>query len=105
MTRAAEAAQTINDAIDQFVQLLPPGTAQGDVPGSRAKPEIWTEPDEFIGAVRALKSANISLMESARAGNIDEFKQRFEAVEQACVGCHEFRPSRGGKFRYESFWM
>ena len=105
LAKAAEAAQTINDAIDQFVQLLPPGTAHGDVFASRAKPEIWTEPDEFNGAVSALKSANKSLMESARSGNIDEFKQRFEAVAQACVGCHELRPSRGGKFRYEASSM
>lgn len=100
LANAAQAAETINDAIDKFVQLLPPGTAQGDVPGSRAKPEIWTEPDEFSVAVNALKASTTSLLETARAGNIDAFKLQFDAMAQACTGCHDLWPSKGGKFRH-----
>ena len=100
LVKAVEGAETINEAIEMFVDLLPAGTAQGEVPGSRAKPDIWTQPGEFNDAVQALMDANTSIIESARSGNLDEFKQRFDAVARACVACHEFRPSQGGKFRY-----
>ena len=97
---AAEGAQTINDALGKFLLLLPNGTAQGEVPGSRAKPEIWTEVEEFNGAAKTLMEANRELIESAQSGDLDAFRQRFEAVAQACIGCHDFKPSEGGKYRY-----
>ena len=99
LAKAGEASQTINDAIEKFVQLLPPGTAQGDVPGSRAKPEIWTEPDAFSAAVTNLKTAASNLTKAAREGNLDAFNLQFDAMAQACIGCHNFKPSKGGKFR------
>lgn len=101
LAKAAEGAATINESIGKFLQLLPPGTAGGEVPGTRAKPEIWTQHDEFLATAEALRNANLAIIEAANAGDMDEFKARFETVTAACTGCHGLRPSSGGPFRYQ----
>ncbi|HEX9769819.1 MAG TPA: cytochrome c [Kiloniellales bacterium] len=101
LAAAADAAQTMNDTIDAFAELLLPGTAQGEVPGSRAKPEVWTEAAEFGLAAETFKAATAGLSDTAKSGDLDAFKVQFEVMAQACTGCHDFRPSRGGRFRHE----
>jgi cytochrome c556 len=99
LAAAAAASQSIASALDRFSALLLPGTAKGEVPGTRATAEVWTEPDEFAAASNALKSAAAALTEAASSADIELFKSRFGAFESACVGCHDFKPSGGGKFR------
>jgi cytochrome c556 len=100
LAAAAVAAQTMNHALGAFLEMLPPGTAKGEVPGSRARPEIWTESAEFNVAADALKAAATSLADIARSGDINAFKAQFAVVEKACIGCHDFKPSGGGRFRF-----
>ena len=100
LAAGAKAARTISDAISKFVTLLPAGTAKGEVPSSRAKPEIWSQPAEFRAAADALNTAAINLVDAAKAGDVAAFKARFDAFAQACGGCHGLKPSSGGRFRY-----
>lgn len=100
LAAAPEAARTIEDGFTGFLALLPEGTAGGEVPGSRARPEIWTDPTRFNAAVAGLQSAIPRLVEVAASGDIDDFKVEFEAFNNACFACHDFKPSGGGAFRF-----
>ena len=96
----AESAGQISSALDRFQAMFPPGTARGETVGTRARPEIWSAPDDFNGAVKALKDALVELEAVASDGDIDGYKTKFTEVTTACVACHDFRPSSGGRFRF-----
>jgi cytochrome c556 len=100
LVAAADAARSIDEKFVRFLALLPEGTAGGEVPGSRARPEIWTEPSKFSAAVEGLHSATARLVVAASSGDIDTFKVEFEAFNGACFACHDFKPSSGGVFRF-----
>ena len=97
---AAAAARTVEQAISASVELFIEGTAMGEVPGSRAKPEVWSKAAEFEAAADELLLTVSNLEAAAEAGDLEAFKQDFDAFAAACVACHEFKPSGGGKFRF-----
>ena len=97
---AAEAAAAVPERLDAFVSLLVPGTARGEAPGSRAKPEIWTEPEDVAAAVADLKTRAADLASAAHSGDGDAYNAAFDAYAQACTACHGLRPSSGGRFRF-----
>ena len=99
LASAADNARTISEKMGMFVELLLPDTAAGQVSNSRAKPEIWTEPEEFAAAVDALVSATTLLSKTALGGDIAAFNEQFDVVATACGGCHGLRPSSEGPFR------
>jgi cytochrome c556 len=96
---AEEASKAIVGALGRFSELLLPGTANGEVPGSRAKPEVWSKPAEFAAALNTLRAAAEALSDAASSGDVVSFKTQFDAFASACVGCHGFKPSDGGRFR------
>lgn len=100
LSEAAVAARLMNDGIVEASKLFPEGTAKGEVEGSRAKPEIWTERAEFDAAANALIEASAKLVVAANAGDVDAFKALFPMVGQTCAGCHEGSGKDGGKFRF-----
>lgn len=99
LAAAAVASRSIEDALGRFAVLLLPGTAKGEVPGSRATPDIWTEPADFAATLNAFQTAAAGLSDAASSGDIALFKARFDAFAGACLGCHELKPSGGGRFR------
>lgn len=102
LASAAKSARTIAKEAGKIGPLFPAGTAKGEVPQTRAKPDIWKRPAEFRSAINALKEAATTLQAAAEAGDMAAFKSQFEAFTAACTGCHVFRPSGGGKFRFQS---
>ena len=102
LVKAGAAAQMIRDTMVKLSKLFPAGTAMGEVEGtwSRAKPDIWKKPTEFEAAVNELISASTKLADISNSGDLEEFKAQFQVFEKACLGCHEFKPSGGGKFRF-----
>jgi cytochrome c556 len=100
LAAAVDAIKTIDENFARFLELLPEGTAGGQVPGSRAKPEIWTEPSEFSAVAERLRSATSRLSEVASTGDIDAFKLEFATFQPACFGCHDLKGSSGGQFRF-----
>jgi cytochrome c556 len=99
LVAAAEAAQSIKEGMNASMSMFPSGTAKGEVPVSRAKPEIWSESADFKAAADELISASETLTDIAKSGEVEAFKIQFQRLEKACVGCHGFKPSSGGKFR------
>ena len=99
LASAADHARSINEKIGMFVELLAPETATGQIPNSRAKPEIWAEPKEFSVAVEALRTTSAVLLETANIGDLEAFAEQFDAFTEACLGCHDLKPSSAGRFR------
>jgi cytochrome c556 len=97
---AADAARSMPAMIDVFLSLLVPGTARGEAAGSRAKPEIWTEADGVANAAQTFKDEAQALAAAADAGDPGAYAVAFERFTEACTGCHGFRPSSGGQFRF-----
>jgi cytochrome c556 len=85
LATAARASQSIADALRPFSALLLPGTAEGEVPGSRATPEFWSEPAEFASATNALEAAAVALSDAASSGDVELFKARFDTFASACT--------------------
>ena len=96
----AESVGQISSALDRFQAMFPPGTARGETAGSRARPEIWSAPDDFKGAIKALNDSLVELEAVASDGDSARYRMVFTEVTTACVACHDFRPSGGGKFRF-----
>ncbi len=96
---AAEAA-AVPERLDTFVSLLVPGTARGEAPGARAKPEIWEQPEAVAAAVEELKARAVDLAAAATGGDPVAYGTAFDAFAEACTACHGLRPSSGGPFRF-----
>jgi cytochrome c556 len=80
----------------------PTGSGREAAPGTRAKPEVWSQRAEFVAAANKLADETAKLGELARAGNLDAVKAQVGAVGQACGGCHDGPPKSGGQFRFEA---
>ena len=64
-----------------------PGTESGG--DTRAKPEIWTEPDKFRAAAGKMQDEMVKLNTAAKAGNLDALKAAAGEVGKACKACHD----------------
>ena len=99
-TAAEDAAREMSERIELFLLLMRPGTARGEAPGSRAKPEVWSQPETFAATAQAFRDSAIALAETAAGQDAEAYKEKFKALTGACTGCHGFRPSSGGPFRF-----
>ena len=97
---AATAAGEMPAILDQFLGLMVQGSERGKAPGSRAKPEVWSDPEGFAAAAGALREAALTVAEVAKGGSGDDFAPAFDVLSAACTGCHGLRPSSGGPFRF-----
>ena len=80
-----------NAEIATFLSKLPyagfgEGTDKGD---TRAKPEIWAEPDRFRAAASKMQDEMVKLNTAAKAGNLDALKVAVGEVGKACKACHD----------------
>ena len=97
---AGEAAHVMSAIMAEFLPLMKPGTAHSQAPGSRAKPEVWTEPEAFAAAANDFQSQADALAEVAESGNPEVYADAFDTFAAACTACHGLRPSSDGRFRY-----
>jgi len=83
---ATRAATVIATLAPVFATAFPAGTDQGD---TRARPEIWSQPDKFKMAMdRYIADAN-KMVEAAKSGNADSFKAQFGMLNKTCDSCHD----------------
>ena len=83
--KAAAAAHEIEKTSTKIPDLFPEGT--GGHP-SEAKPEVWTQWDEFTADAEALTKAATAL-KVALEGEAPEWKAKFKGVIDACKTCHK----------------
>lgn len=62
------------------------GSDKGD---TKAKPEIWAEPEKFRAAASKMQDEMVKLNAAAKTGSVDNLKAAFGPTGQACKGCHD----------------
>lgn len=62
------------------------GTATGD---TKAKPEIWSEPDKFKAGATKMQDEVAKLNVAAKTGNLDQIKAAVGEVGKTCKSCHD----------------
>ena len=67
---------------------FPPG-AGPDVGKTRAKPEIWKQPDVFLRKARAYRAAAQAIDSAAKAGDLNKVMASHDGVDKACKACHD----------------
>jgi cytochrome c556 len=87
---AVEAATTLVATAQKVPSLFPPGTGMDALPGkSGAKPEIWTQKEEFEADASTLLKGIQALLESTRGGDAAATRERLLAVgKEGCGTCH-----------------
>lgn len=90
----AAVAQTAADNLHHLAQMLDspiywvPGSAQGEVEGSRALPAAWENPDDLNAKIVALEEATAALQSSAGT-DLESLQAAVQGVGQACGSCHD----------------
>lgn len=62
------------------------GTASGE---TKAKPEIWSEPEKFKAGASKMQEEAAKLSVAARSGNLDQIKAAVGDVGKSCKSCHD----------------
>lgn len=96
-TKSAQASEHLK----KIAQLFPPGTGRDVVPGTRAKPAVWTQRADFDAAMKALIDSTIALGDAKKSASVEKVKAEWPVVAKACGGCHGGPKKAGGKFRFE----
>lgn len=91
--RPVDAALVARNAavIEALSKQAPDGFAAGSDKGAetRAKPEIWSQPDKFKVAMDRFQGEATKMVEVARGGNADAIKTQFGALSKSCGACHD----------------
>jgi len=79
------------DHIAALVPLLPEAfPADSNLPGkSAAKPEVWTDWDDFAHRLSDLRAASASFAGTAAHGDEKAVRTAFGELTQQCKGCHD----------------
>jgi cytochrome c556 len=56
---------------------------------TRAKAEIWLEPDKFKASAQEMQKAMVKFAEAAKGGSLDAIKATSSDVGKACKACHD----------------
>ena len=68
--------------------LYPAGTGP-DAVKTEAKKEVWTQPDKFAAAAKALETESLGLVDAAKKNDIAAYKAQVGKIGEACGGCHD----------------
>ena len=80
-------AEDLNHAAQFGVERgFAPGTDRGT---TRAKPNIWSNMDDFQSKLDDFRAAAAMLAETAAAGDPGESRQQFVATGGTCKACHD----------------
>lgn len=84
-----DAAHKINELAPQLKDWFPAGSGPETGRKTGAKPEIWTQPDEFALKRETFVTEAAKLSELADANDAAGFAAQVPALGKACKGCHE----------------
>lgn len=81
-------ARALADFARLLPELFPPGSTS---PDSDAEPAVWRDRGGFERAADRLRTATGRLLAEAAEGGRDRagLQEHYEAVQQACRGCHK----------------
>ena len=90
----AAVAQAAADNLNHLAQMLDapfywiPGSAKGEVEGSRALPAIWENMDDVNAKIVAFQEAAAQLQANAGT-DLESLQAALQGVGQTCGSCHE----------------
>ena len=79
-------ARALHDMSLLIGDLFPAGT---DVGVTRAKPEIWQQPEKFAAAIKTLQARSADLLAAAESGDMGTVGAKLGPLGKACGGCHK----------------
>lgn len=82
-------AQVIGQTARMKAEAFAPGTDKATDAETRAKPEIWSEPEKFKQALERFQAEAIKLVEASKVGTLDAVRPAFGGVAKACGACHD----------------
>jgi cytochrome c556 len=65
---------------------FPPGSEGGR---TRAKPELWSNMDDFSAKVADMRRETVLMVEVARSGDKKEILKQFQKTGGTCKACHD----------------
>ncbi|HEY4540776.1 MAG TPA: cytochrome c [Noviherbaspirillum sp.] len=85
-----KAAVEADVAVIEMMSKLPwHAFVPGSEANSKAKPEVWQQPDKFRAAADKLQAEVQKLSAAARSGDQGQLRTAFGAVGQSCKACHD----------------
>lgn len=63
--------------------------AGSDEAKTRAKPEVWSERDKYMGAAKRMEEEAVKLVAAARTGDQGQLRTQFGATGGTCKACHD----------------
>ena len=88
LTVVRSSAATIARLSARSPTWFPAGTGP-DVGKTRAKPEIWQKPADFIAKDTAFRQAAAAFNAASRSGDIVAVQARFDDLGKTCKACHD----------------
>ncbi len=88
-TIMTDAAKKIDAYSKELASWFPKGTGEEAGVKTAAKPEIWTQPDEFKAAAEKLPPEADMLVAIVATGDAAAIGGQLQATGKACGGCHK----------------
>jgi cytochrome c556 len=85
LQKAAE--HIVEASIDQG-QWFPKGSGP-EAGETRALPEVWTKPAEFVAAQKMFSERAPTLLAAAKAKDLDAVRRAYREVGASCKNCHD----------------
>ena len=79
-------AKAMHAASHMLDDIFPPDSGVGE---TRAKPEIWEQPEKFKAGVKVFQDASAVLVKAAESGDMAAIGDAIGDVGKACGGCHK----------------
>ena len=83
-----KAAEVVHEASINQGQWFPKGTGP-EAGKTRALPEIWAKPEDFVAAQKMFEARAPKLLAAAKAKDVDGVKAAFKELGGACKNCHD----------------
>jgi cytochrome c556 len=88
MSAIQRAAKVVSDASVDQGRWFPAGTGP-EAGKTRALPEIWKRPEDFVAAQKVFSDAAPKLVSAASTSDIGAVRKQFGEVGRACKNCHD----------------
>jgi len=89
LEKIKDASAKIQKTADEMANWFPSGSGPEAGVKTAAKPDIWSDPDGFSSARKALVEQSAKLAEAAKSGDAQAVGASFKNVGKSCGGCHE----------------
>lgn len=77
------------DVVAYVAKLTFTGFVPGTEKGSKSKPEVWTEADDFKKGAAKMQEEVVKLNAAAKTGDLAQIKATFGAAAKTCKSCHD----------------